>query len=135
MTGYTRSKVQNFLYFAKIDKAIWDAVANMSKVSSRSAETIYALSKRGAPYKKALIEIADEIRKGAGCHRIGKLVEHIVLGQEKELDENVITSSKGEILAIWKNNKLQFAKNLNIDQKQFTSYIANYFTGRKESKS
>jgi hypothetical protein len=57
------------------------------------------------------------------------------LGQEKELDENVITSSKGEILAIWKNNKLQFAKNLNIDQKQFTSYIANYFTGRKESKS
>jgi ParB family chromosome partitioning protein len=80
MTGYTRSKVQNFLYFAKIDKAIWDAVSNISKVSARSAETIYALSKRGVPYKKALIEIADEIRKGAGCHRIGKLVEHIVLG-------------------------------------------------------
>jgi hypothetical protein len=30
-----------------------------------------------------LIEIADEIRKGAGCHRIGKLVEHIVLGKKK----------------------------------------------------
>ena len=131
MTGYTRSKVQNFLYFAKIDKAIWNAVSNMSKVSARSAETIYALSKRGTPYKNALIEIADEIRKGAGSHRIKKLVDHIVLGKEKESDENVITSSKGEVLAIWKEDKLQFAKNLNIDQKQFMNYIANYFKNNK----
>jgi ParB family chromosome partitioning protein len=131
MTGYSTSKVQNFLYFAKIDKAIWNAVSNISKVSARSAETIYALSKRGVPYKKALIEIADEIRKGAGCHRIRKLVDHIVLGKETETGENVITSSKGEILAIWKDDKLQFAKNLNIDQKQFTGYIANYFKNNK----
>jgi len=39
-------------------------------VTARSAETIYALSKRGESYKKALIEISDEIRKGAGSHRI-----------------------------------------------------------------
>jgi ParB family chromosome partitioning protein len=42
MTGYTRSKVQNFLYFAKIDKAIWNAVANMSKVS-QDQQRLYML--------------------------------------------------------------------------------------------
>jgi len=133
LTSYSRSKVQNFLCFAKIDKAIWNAVSNMSKVSARSAETIYSLSKRGDIYKKALIEISDKIRKGAGSHRIEKLVEHIVLGEEQAANENVIASPKGEILAVWKNDKLQFAKNLNIDQKDFSGYIANYFT-RKGGK-
>ena len=127
ITGYSRSKIQNFLYFAKIDKSIWNAVSNMSKVSARAAETIYALSKRGEPYKKALIAIADELRKGAGSHRIEKLVDHIVLGEDKKPDNNVITSPKGEILAVWKNDKLQFAKNLDLDQKDFTNYIASYF--------
>jgi ParB family chromosome partitioning protein len=130
ITGYSRSKIQNFLYFAKIDKSIWDAVSNMSKISARSAETIYALSKRGESYKKALIEISDEIRKGAGSHRIEKLVDHIVLGEEQKPDDNVITSPKGEILAVWKNDKLQFAKNLNLDQKDFTNHIASYFAKR-----
>ena len=29
-----------------------------------------------------------------------------------------------------KNNKLQIAKNLDLDQKDFTNYIASYFLGK-----
>jgi len=127
ITGFSKKKINNFLCFAKIDKSIWDAVSNMSKVSARSAETIYTLSNRGDSYKGALIEISDEIRKGAGCSRIEKLVDNIVLGESQKQDDNVITSRKGEVLAIWKNDKLQFSKNLELDKKDFTNYIANYF--------
>ena len=127
ITGYSKSKIQNFLYFAKIGQAIWDTVSNMSKVSVRSAETIHSLVRRGDIYKQALIEIADEIRKGAGSHRIEKLVDQIVFSEDNKIDENVIKSSNGQILAIWKNDKLQFAKNLNIDKKLFTDYVAKYF--------
>jgi ParB family transcriptional regulator, chromosome partitioning protein len=127
ITGYSRSKIQNFLAFAKIDQAIWNAVSNISKVSARSAETIYTIAKRGDVYKKALIEIADEIRKGAGSHRIEKLVDQIVLGEDKKIDEHVVKSQSGQVLAIWKNNKLEFSKNLDIDQQQLSNYIAKYF--------
>ena len=128
ITGYSRSKIQNFLAFAKIDQAIWNAVSNMSKVSARSAETICSIAKRGDVYKKALIEIADEIRKGAGSHRIEKLVDQIVLGEDTKIDEHVIKLQSGQVLAIWKNNKLEFAKNFDIDQQKLSNYIAKYFT-------
>jgi hypothetical protein len=70
--------MQNYLAFAKIDQDIWNAVSNMGRVSARAADTILALSKKSLAHKKAIIEIAEEIRKGAGTRRIEKLVNSII---------------------------------------------------------
>ncbi len=88
--------------FAKIDKAIWNAVANMSKVSAKSAETIYRLSKKSQAYKNALIEIAEEIRKGAGSRRIEQFVNELILGEEHKevVDGEVIQSEAGQVFAM-----------------------------------
>ena len=120
------SKIRRKYLFC-ISKSTLQIFPNISKVSARSAETIYTIAKRGDVYKKALIEIADEIRKGAGSHRIEKLVDQIVLGEDKKIDEHVVKSQSGQVLAIWKNNKLEFSKNLDIDQQQLSNYIAKYF--------
>jgi ParB family chromosome partitioning protein len=128
ITGLTRRKVQDLLYFSKIDKSIWDAVANMSKVSSRSAQTIYLLSKKSPQHKEALIEIAEDIRKGAGSVRIEKLVNDIILdGTFEEEDHEVIKSDSGQIFATWKKGKLHFSKNLDINKEEFNMFLVKFF--------
>ena len=127
LVGCTIHKITNYLYFAKIDKSIWDAVSNMSKVSAKSAESIYFLSKKSDKHKDALIDIADDIKKGAGCKRIEKLVNNIVLGKKADSDEDVIQSPDGVIFASWKNGKLHLSKNANIDKKEISQYLLKFF--------
>ena len=127
LVGCTIHKIINYLYFAKIDQSIWDAVSNMSKVSAKSAESIYFLSKKSDKHKYALIDIADDIKKGAGCKRIEKLVNNIILGQKADSDQDIIQSPDGVIFASWKNDKLQFSKNANIDKKELSKYLLNFF--------
>ena len=43
LAGCSRHKMISYLYFAKVDSPVWDAVGNVSKVSARAAETIYLL--------------------------------------------------------------------------------------------
>jgi hypothetical protein len=38
----------------------------MSKVSAKTTETIYSLEKNGKAYIDAMIDLAEEIRKGTG---------------------------------------------------------------------
>ena len=127
LVGCTRHKIISYLYFAKIDQSIWNAVSNMSKVSAKSAESIYFLSKKSDKHKDALIDIADDIKKGAGCKRIEKLVNNIVLGKKADSDEDVIQSPDGVIFASWKNGKLHLSKNINVDRKKISSYLLNLF--------
>ena len=123
----SRKKVQNLLCFAKIDKSIWDAVANMSKVSARSAETIFALSKKSPAHKEALIEIAEEIRKGAGSVRIEKLVDEVLTGGFTTNETEVITSPTGQTIAAWKKGGLVFSKNVKIDKLKFNKMLVEFF--------
>lgn len=127
LIGCTRYKIINYLYFAKIDQSIWDAVSNMSKVSAKSAETIYLLSKKSNQHKEALIDIAEEIKKGAGSRRIEQLVNNIVLGEKQTYSDDTIQSSDGTVFASWKNDKLQFSKNANIDKKELSKYLLDFF--------
>lgn len=134
ITGFSRRKIQNLLAFAKVDKAIWESVSNISKVSAKSAETILSLSKKSDTYKHALIEIAEEIRKGAGSKRIEQLVNSVLLGQEhQETSHDLIQSSSGQVFATWNNGKLCFSKNINLDKKAFNKYLIKFFS-KKESK-
>ncbi len=131
ITGCSRRKIQNLLAFAKVDKAIWNSVSNISKVSAKSAETILSLSKKSDVYKHALIEIAEEIRKGAGSRRIEQLVNAVVLGEEyKETSYDLIQSSSGQVFATWNNGRLCFSKNINIDKKTFNEYLVKFFSKR-----
>lgn len=125
--GCSRKKIQSLLCFEKVDKAIWNIVANMTKVSARSAETILAISKKSIAHKEALIEIAEEIRKGAGSVRIEKLVNNIITGEEYEQEDELIQNNSGTVFAKWKNGTLCFSKNVNIDKKKLGAMLINFF--------
>jgi ParB family transcriptional regulator, chromosome partitioning protein len=125
--GCSRKKVHSLLSFAKVDNKVWQAVGNMSKVSAKSAEVILALSKKSNAHKEILIEIAEEIRKGAGHRRITKMVEGMLSGQSKGAEEELIESLSGQILAKWKDGKLYFAKDLKLDKKKFNQMLIDFF--------
>ncbi len=123
----SRRKLQNFLCFNKVPQAIWDAVGNISRVSSRTAYTIYTLSKNQQCIP-ILIELADEIRKGIGSIRLENLVNQILSGKDSTaLKSKTITMTSGVIIGSWKNNTIKLSKDLNIDQDKFLQYLAKFF--------
>lgn len=129
IVGCSRKKIHNLLAFAKIDQSIWNAVGNMSKVSSRAAETILAISKKSEAHKAALIDIADEIRKGAGNLRIEKLVDQILNAGSGQQKGEVITSSEGKVLATWKKDSIVFANGVKVDKEKLDKLLAECIKG------
>lgn len=128
LTGISRRKIQNLLCYAKVDEEIWNAVANMAKVSPKSAEAIYTLSQKSNEHKKALIEIAEDIRKGAGAKRIEKLISEIVLGKDNDKkNADLIQSKAGLVFAEWNKNKLAVAKDVEFDKNAFSKHILKFF--------
>ena len=106
---------------------IWIATCNMSKVSSRAAATIYSLSKKGEQYIKALIEIAEEIKNGAGSATIEKLVYEIITGGfNNDDEEEIITDPSGSVLASWKKGGIFFSKNINVDKKKLNKLLLEF---------
>lgn len=96
----SRKKLQNFLTFNKIPQIIWDTVGNMSKVSSRTAATIYSITQKGEQCISILVELAEEIRKGTGGHRLEKMVNEILLGKDSALlKEHILTLPSGATIA------------------------------------
>jgi len=130
IAGCSRKKIQNLLAFEKIDKAIWNAVVNMSKVSARSAETILTLSKKSTAHKEALIEIAEEIKKGAGSIRIEKLVDEILNSESGKQEKQIITNHAGQVLAVWKKDSIFFSKNTNVDKKKLNKLLVEFFKSK-----
>ena len=119
----SRDKIYHLLSFANVPTQIWDAVANMSKVSCRSASTINALAKKGDQYINALIAISEEIRKGAGCRKIEKLVNEIVHGEQKIDDQRQIVSKDGNIIGKWVKNTLVFDPTFKVDQAEIEEFL------------
>ena len=123
----SKAKLHNFLSFAKVPQEIWIATCNMSKVSSRAAATIYSLSKKGEQYIKALIEIAEEIKNGAGSATIEKLVYEIITGGfNNDDEEEIITDPSGSVLASWKKGGIFFSKNINVDRKKLNKLLLEF---------
>lgn len=132
IVGCSKRKMQNFLSFDKISPDIWKAVSNMSKVSAKSAETIMHIANKSERHKAALIEIAEDIRKGAGNRRIAQLVDNILLGGKfEDLTSDLIQSDNGQVFATWKNGVIIFSKNLNIDKKALNEYLIKFFTSKQ----
>jgi ParB family chromosome partitioning protein len=83
-------------------------------------------------HKAALIEIAEDIRKGAGDRRIAQLVDKILLGDKfEDLTGDLIQSDSGQVFATWKNGAIIFSKNLNIDKKALNKYLIKFFTSKQ----
>ena len=127
-TGLSRRQLDRFLCFEKVPSSIWNAVKVMSKVSVRAANTIYDLSQKGPDYIDALIDISDEIKKGAGSRRIEKMVYEL-LGSE---DEGINTSSylylaDGRKLGEWTKTGIKFDEALPINQEKLSQNLIKFF--------
>lgn len=126
--GCSKPKLQNFLAFDKVPKAIWEATGNLLKITSRTAATIYSLSQKGSKYIDALIESAADIRKGAGSVTLERKVVKIVGGDgatNKPPEEIVLPS--GVVVARWSKGGIQFAKDLPFNQKAFEKVVIQFF--------
>ena len=119
----SKDKIYDLMSFAKVPTAIWDAVGNISKVSGRSASVINHLAKKGEVYTEALIEIAEEIRKGAGCKRIENRVNEIVHGEQKLETNRVIEAEDGSVIGRWVKKTIVFESDVNIDQQKLEAFI------------
>ena len=128
--NYTRNRLINFLAFAKLPEKIWQAVQVPDKVSSRTAAALLALSNKGEEYNNAIIEIAEEIRSGAGSTTIERLVNQIVNGKFEgniKDEEEMIVSPEGQAIASWKKGALTFSKDLDIDRKKLNKMLIEFF--------
>lgn len=77
--GFSKVQINRFMSFSQVDSRIWDAVANPSKISARTATEIRALSNKGEAYISAIIALADKIREGKiGANNLKKAVDHII---------------------------------------------------------
>ncbi len=120
--------MDNYLTFEKVPSIIWEAVGNLSRVSSRSAAAIYNLSKKGKDYTDALIDLADEIRKGAGCKKLENMVMLAVKGDTETIEfQQTILLASGQPIAKWTKNGIQFAKDISVNQNDIAHILIKYF--------
>ncbi|MCF6777624.1 ParB/RepB/Spo0J family partition protein [Thiotrichales bacterium 19X7-9] len=122
----SKDKIYDLLSFANVPSQIWEAVTNMSKVSCRSASVINALAKKGDNYISALIEIAEEIRKGAGCRKIEKLVNEIVHGQQQTVNTKEIISKDGTVIGKWVKNSIVFDDSFKVNQEEIEEILVSF---------
>jgi ParB family chromosome partitioning protein len=125
--GISRQKLVNYLYFVKIPKEIWHAVGNVTKVTSRTASSIFALSQKGGKYIEALIECADDIRKGIGAYSLEKLVLSKVKNYATILPHFPLTLADGTVVGTWKNGGFKLNKDLNVNKEKFLKHILKFF--------
>lgn len=108
--GLSKQQISRLLSFSKIPQDIIDAIGDMTKVSSGTAEKIKQLASKGAIYKDAIIELSEKIRDGKLGH---KRIEKIVLDKvnrsvgEDSKDLTKVYSSDGRHIFTWRldNNK------------------------------
>jgi ParB family chromosome partitioning protein len=76
--GLSQSSISGLLSFSQVPKEIWEAVQDLSNVSSRTASEIRVLCNKGQEYIDALKGISDIIREGKGRRTIESEVNKII---------------------------------------------------------
>ena len=124
----SKAKLKDFLTFAKVDRKIWDAVGNMSKVSPRTSREILSISGKGKPYFNALIELSEEIRNGIGANSLKKAVDDIVLGKtEISTGQKPLTLPSGIVIGTWQSNSIKFSNNIEFNQDDLEKHLIDFF--------
>jgi len=128
-TGISRRQLDRYLCFKKTPAPIWAAVKVMSKVSVRAANTIYDLSQNGEDYIDALIDISDDIKKGAGSRRIEKMVKELLGSEEDGIDDaSYIFLPDGRKLGEWTKTGIKFDAALPLNQEKLSQNLIKFFT-------
>ena len=128
LIGCSRSKLENFLAFEKIPQRIWEVVNNPSRVSSRTAATIYALSQKGEEFISALIDLAEEIRKGIGCRTLEQKVQEILYGAPTAIEfQKEITLPSGLSLGRWTKKGIEFSSEIPLNENEIEAHLIQYF--------
>lgn len=105
--GRNKQYVSSLLSFSKIPKKITDNIGDMSKVSSRTAETIKRLSNKGDEYIDAILEYSQQI--GTGKIGSNKLSEKVI-NKVKNSEENVknktsrVNTNDGRHIFTWRDD-------------------------------
>jgi len=115
----SKQQVSRLLSYAEIPGIITTAIGDMKYISAGTAEKIKQISKKGEPYKKALIQLSKEISSGKLGHAtLQKAVDNLLEKKEKvSSEEKKIHNKKGVYLFSWKNKKggnarIMFSKKL-----------------------
>ena len=74
----TLAHLHAYLAFSKVPEEIWGAVADLSRVSAKTASVILSLINKGPMYTQAIMSIANKIAHGYGEKRIQEEVERII---------------------------------------------------------
>ena len=128
LIGCSRSKLENFLAFEKIPQRIWEVVNNPSRVSSRTAATIYALSQKGEEFISALIDLAEEIRKGIGSRTLEQKIQEILYGAPTAIEfQKTITLPTGLSLGRWTKKGIEFSSEIPLNQNEIEAHLIQYF--------
>lgn len=124
----SKAKLKDFLTFAKVDRKIWDAIGNMSKISPRTSREILSISGKGKQYFNTLIELSEEIRSGIGANSLKKAVDNIVLGKtEISARPKPLTLPSGIVIGTWQNNSIKFSNNIEFNQDDLEKHLIEFF--------
>ncbi len=134
-----RSVFDNYLSFAEVPNEVWVAVNNMSNVSARTSSTIKSICQRGEEGLRAIISIADKIALGFGEKKINALVNKILDGEKKKLDNNAtrVAFSKNVFIEINNDSLIVTAKKIKPEdiselKEKFSEILVSYFKEIKE---
>ena len=117
----SRQYISALLAFSQIPKEIIDAIGDMTKVSSRTAETIRRLANKGEDHISAIISKAASIRDGRlGNTSLPRVIDKIIDTKsnlsEKELNKKIYSSDGRHLFTIRQDNNhlpsIHFPKNI-----------------------
>ncbi len=117
----SRQYISALLAFSQIPKEIIDAIGDMTKVSSRTAETIRRLANKGEDYISAIISKASSIREGRLGNTslplvIDKIIDTKANALEKDLNKKIYSSNGRHLFTIRQDNNhlpsIHFPKNI-----------------------
>ncbi|RZI45454.1 ParB/RepB/Spo0J family partition protein [Candidatus Finniella inopinata] len=133
--GYSKAKIENFLSFERVPPILWETVGNLSRVSSRTAWTINGLVKKGKNYLDALLDLAEDIRKGMGSNLLEKKVMAAVHGYQQDLNaQGKIQLPSGQTIAIWTKQGLQFSKDFAFNKEDLKKALIDFFEKKSPKK-
>jgi len=135
--GRSKLQVNRYMAFSQIPSSIWDAISNPSKISTRTAAEIRALSKKGDQYINAIIQLAPKIQNAKiGANNLKKEVEKLLNSHQNSktaLQKFTVSSESGALIKCTFNpSKHQFTfvvpKTLSekFDAEAFTKVIKQF---------
>ena len=124
--GKSKQYVSALLSYSKIPKEIIKSIKDWSKVSTRTAQEIVRLSKKGDIYIESIKDLSKDIEKGIGYETIKKKVSMQISPSMNKLNKtNKIISSSGQHIFTWRKD------NNNLPSIHFPKNIDSLFMSKK----